>query len=63
MAITDIELLDAFESFGEESVQSRLLLAKLADKGFEATSIVNTLYSLIDQEVLAVGITGKVQRA
>lgn len=63
MAITDIELLDAFESFGEESVQGGLLLSKLADRGYEVTSVVSTLYSLIDQGVLAVGITGGVQRA
>lgn len=63
MAITDIELLDAFESFGEESVQGRLLLSKLADKGYEVTSVVSTLYLLIDQGVLDVGITGGVQRA
>ena len=62
MAVTDIELLDAFESFDEEGVHSRLLLAKLLDKGYETSSIVNTLYALIDQGVLAVGITGKVQR-
>ena len=63
MAIIDIEVLDAFESFGDESAQSRLLIDKLCEEGFEASDIVETLYGLVDQGVFIVNTMGGVERA
>jgi hypothetical protein len=63
MTISDLDVLDAIDSFGDESVKSGSLLTKLRDEGFDVTDIVNTLYYLIDRGILFVNITGTVQRA
>jgi hypothetical protein len=63
MAIIDLEVLDAFDSFGDAIVQSESLVAMLRDKWFDVSDIVDTLYYLVNRGILVINITGGVQRA
>lgn len=63
MSNIDLAVLDTFESFGEVSVRSGSLIAKLCDEGFDVPDIVGALYHLIDRGLLSINITGSVQRA
>lgn len=63
MAITDEDLLDAVDAFGDVHVPSSSLLAMLCEKGFAVSASVGTLYNLVDQGILFVNVTGGIQRA
>ena len=63
MKVTDQDVLDAFDSFEEESVTNTLLQAKLSDDGFDLANIIDAIYKLTNRGLLIVNITGDVQRA
>lgn len=62
MPITDQDVLDAFDSFGDKCVQAMALQANLRQQGFDITDIVSTINILIKQGLLVQNSTGSVSR-
>ena len=63
MSITDQDVLDAFDSFGDASVQSMALQVRLRDRGFDISNIVDAINGLINQGILVIKGTGGIRRA
>jgi hypothetical protein len=63
MTITDMDVLDAFDSIGDVSIPSSLLEARLLDEGFNLPDIVENLFNLVNRGLFVVNITGFIQRA
>jgi hypothetical protein len=62
MTPTEQDVLDAFDSFGDQFVQGMALQASLRSKGFDITKIVVVINQLIEQNILRLGQTGSISR-
>lgn len=63
MPITDQDVLDVFDSFGDKCVQAMALQTNLRQQGFDVNDIVNTVNTLIKRGILVQNSTGSVSRA
>lgn len=63
MIITDQDVLDAFDSFGDKGVQSMALQANLRQQGFDDIEIVDAINSVIKQGHLVQNRTGGLSRS
>lgn len=59
---TQKQVLDAFDSFGDASVQSMALQAKLERQGFDSTSVVHAVNDAIAAGMLVMSATGGIRR-